>query len=199
MSKLAVGHHFNKHVTTNPIYRLFVQYYRKNLQEMVGDMEIYSVLEIGSGEGHIVEYVKNIKTELNFIASDIDFALVRESRLRVPIVDWVVCYGEQLPFPSESFDLVLACEVLEHLNHPELVMQEIKRVGRRWLLATVPHEPWWRLLNLMRLKYISNFGNTPGHLQHWTINGFYEFVSKFARVIHLRSVFPWIFLFAEID
>ena len=42
-----------------------------------------------------------------------------------------VCgFGDALPFPAESFDLVLALWVLEHLAQPDKVLSEIRRVLR---------------------------------------------------------------------
>ena len=41
----------------------------------------------------------------------------------------LVCgFGDALPFPAESFDLVLALWVLEHLARPEKVLSEVRRV-----------------------------------------------------------------------
>lgn len=43
----------------------------------------------------------------------------------------LVCgLGEVLPFPNESFDLVIGLWVLEHLAQPEIVLSEIRRVLR---------------------------------------------------------------------
>jgi len=40
----------------------------------------------------------------------------------------VCALGEVLPFPKESFDLVIGLWVLEHLAQPEIVLSEIHRV-----------------------------------------------------------------------
>jgi len=59
---------------------------------------------------------------------------------------------EPFPFPNSSFDVVLLCEVLEHLqNDPIRVLLEIKRVLKRRgrLILTTPNVA--RLENLLRL------------------------------------------------
>ena len=52
----------------------------------------------------------------------------------------VVCaFGSALPFPAESFDVVIALWVLEHLSQPERVLAEVRRVlapGGHFLFLT---------------------------------------------------------------
>jgi SAM-dependent methyltransferase len=50
-----------------------------------------------------------------------------------------VALGEAIPYPDATFDLVLADNVLEHLERPELVFREVARVlkpGGRFLAKT---------------------------------------------------------------
>jgi SAM-dependent methyltransferase len=67
----------------------------------------------------------------------------------------VLASGEELPFPSGSFDVVASAWVLEHLDHPGLVFSEVHRVlikgGRfvfltpnawnynAWMIRAIPH------------------------------------------------------------
>ncbi|MGA9117668.1 MAG: class I SAM-dependent methyltransferase [Bacteroidota bacterium] len=44
-----------------------------------------------------------------------------------------------LPFADRSFDSVLLFEVLEHLENPDALLAEARRVTRRNVLVTVPH------------------------------------------------------------
>ena len=74
----------------------------------------------------------------------------------------------RLPFPEDAFDLVLAIEVLEHVPFPELALAELHRVARRDLVVSVPRERVWSLANLARGKYLTDLGNTPGHINHWS-------------------------------
>ena len=50
------------------------------------------------------------------------------------------CGAEQIPLPDQSIDGFLLCEVLEHLEHPEAVLEEALRLlrkdGKGWI--TVP-------------------------------------------------------------
>src|SRR5262249_22604454 len=54
----------------------------------------------------------------------------------------------RLPFRDASFDLVLCCEVLEHLPSGVLegTVEELKRVARRYVLVSVPNKEKLTLL-----------------------------------------------------
>ena len=89
-------------------------------------------------------------------------------------------------------------EVLEHLDDPERALGEICRVSKRWVVCSVPREPVWRALNLMRLKYVGGLGNTPGHVNHWSKQGFTDFVSRRLDVRRRLSPFPWTMIVGEV-
>jgi hypothetical protein len=46
-------------------------------------------------------------------------------------------------------------------------------------------------LNLGRLKYVRDLGNTPGHLQHWSRRAFLGFLEARLEVVAVRSPVPW--------
>lgn len=63
----------------------------------------------------------------------------------------------QLPFPAESFDIVLCSEVIEHTPDPKAAFRELVRVLRRGglLVLTVPNRFWhWavRIANRLHLR-----------------------------------------------
>lgn len=193
-----VGNHYNKHETQNSFYRILVKNYKRTLQELVRDLPGNQCLEIGSGEGYIVRYVQEVRPGLQFIASDIDQAMIKSAAEVNPLAKWCVAQGEALPFGDQSFDIVLACEVLEHLYHPEVVLSEIRRVVRHHILISVPQEPIWRILNIMRLKYLRDLGNTPGHLQHWSTQSLCDTVGQYYQIKVVRIAFPWTFILAGV-
>ena len=94
----------------------------------------------------------------------------------------------------DDADLVVCCEVLEHLEQPEVALQALQRIEFRHLIVSVPKEPLWCALNLARGKYIADWGNTPGHIQHWSKTGFIRMVSKYFDVLEVRSPLPWTML-----
>src|SRR5690606_21374663 len=94
----------------------------------------------------------------------------------------------------DSADLVVGCEVLEHLEDPEAGLRALQRVAGRHVIVSVPREPLWCALNMARGKYLAHGGNTPGHVQHWSSRGFVELVSRYFEVIATKKPLPWTML-----
>ena len=92
-----------------------------------------TVLEVGCGGGILLEEI----AEMGFKTTGIDPA---ESSVNVAIshskeknlnIRYEIGRGENLPFESASFDVVLCCDVLEHVQDLPKVISEISRVLKR--------------------------------------------------------------------
>jgi hypothetical protein len=83
-------------------------------------------------------------------------------------------------------------EVLEHLTEPEKALLKLISITKKDLILSVPNEPIWHILNMLRGKYLTALGNTPGHFQHWSKSEFVNFVSKHADIIDVKTPLPWI-------
>ncbi len=197
-TQIVTGNYFNKHESKNKIYRFLVKGYKNTLLALVADLPINSLLEIGSGEGYILSYIRQQKPEIQMIGSDIDYSLISSSE-NFQSFSRIVTSGESISFKAQSFDCVVACEVLEHVPHPEKVLDELYRVTRQYVLISVPREPEWRLLNMLRLKYLRQLGNTPGHINHWSKKQILALVEKYFCVLHVKTAFPWTFILAVKD
>jgi hypothetical protein len=63
----------------------------------------------------------------------------------------------------------------------------------------VPNEPLWRALNMARGAYLSDFGNTPGHLQHWGSRSFRRFIETELDVIEMSRPLPWLMALCDAE
>jgi 2-polyprenyl-3-methyl-5-hydroxy-6-metoxy-1,4-benzoquinol methylase len=97
----------------------------------------------------------------------------------------------QLSAPSDAAELVLCCEVLEHLPDPERALERLCTLARPHLVVSVPREPLWRVLNVARGQYWGDLGNTPGHLQHWSQRSFLALLRRHVEIVELRTPLPW--------
>lgn len=96
-----------------------------------------SMLDVGAGDASLLSYLEQGGIALNLLGLDRSSAAVCRRRCRAPMILGAL---EALPFPKRSFDLVTACEVLEHLPFSafQLAAREISRLSRHWILISVP-------------------------------------------------------------
>jgi len=194
---IQTGHYFNKHISSNPFIQILVRRYRQTLQRLIVNLPICSVLEVGSGEGFILSYIREVKDKVYLVGSDITWDVLQEAHKQEPTALLCVARGEHLPFADCSFDALIACEVLEHIPEPRLVVRELQRVSRKFCIISVPDEPLWRVLNMLRGRYWHDWGNTPGHIQHWSVKGISYLMSEYFEAVRTIRSFPWIFVFAS--
>jgi 2-polyprenyl-3-methyl-5-hydroxy-6-metoxy-1,4-benzoquinol methylase len=132
---------------------------------------------------------------LRMRGSDVSAEVIEEARRRASAAGLDVTYRaapiESLAPPADAAELVVCCEVLEHLDDAERALDTLVELARPWLLVSVPREPLWRALNLARFKYVGELGNTPGHLGHWSRRGFLDLLRSKAEVVDVRSPVPW--------
>lgn len=81
------------------------------------------VLEIGCGEGALLAAMSATQK----FGIDPSINALRRAKKRSE-AEYAVARSEQLPFPSESFDLVVTVGVMEHFEDPEGATREINRV-----------------------------------------------------------------------
>jgi ubiquinone/menaquinone biosynthesis C-methylase UbiE len=185
------GNTFDKYHTKNPVYRYLVRSFLGTVRALTRGLGRPSVLEVGCGEGHLARFLGDGWEVPPIVAFDISPTVVREAVRLDGGPRFFVGSSYALPFPDKSFDLVIMCEVLEHLAQPELALAEISRVARRACLVSVPREPLWRALNLLRGAYWRDLGNTPGHVQWWSRRTFVTAVGRFGTLIAGAAPIPW--------
>ena len=190
IATVPTGNAYDKYGTTNPVEKALMGRFFHTLDDLVGDRAPTRLLEVGMGEGHVSARLVERFPTTKQVGIDLPDQGLVESWRAVGVVGAFADIS-RLPFPDDTFDLVLAVEVLEHVADPEGAMAELGRVGSDRLVLSVPREPLWRVLNLARLKYVRSLGNTPGHVQHWSANGFADLVGRHADVVERRSPMPW--------
>lgn len=154
-----------------------------------------SVFEVGVGEGFSTQKIAAMLPAVTrFEASEYRSDLVPLAQQRNPDVRISRESIYELNREASSFDLVICLEVLEHLDNPRAGLDELARVCRKYAIVSVPREPVWRALNMLRGKYITAFGNTPGHLQHWSARAFRDFAESRFEVLAVRKPLPWTIL-----
>ena len=189
---------FRKHTSKNPFQKFLINNFYKNLLSIIKDLKIDSVLDVGCGEGFTLN-----KLHQNRIGEKLEGVDFQETAIEIGTKlhpDLKLKQGNiyGLEYKDNSFDLVMATEVLEHLKDPKKALSEIQRVSSRYVLLSVPNEPFFMIANFLRGKNLSRWGNDIEHIEHWTNNGFQRFVKKEGLgIISVRHPFPWMILLLE--
>jgi 2-polyprenyl-3-methyl-5-hydroxy-6-metoxy-1,4-benzoquinol methylase len=188
------GNLSNKYSSRNPITRRLMSRFESTLLSLVCATNTQTVHEVGCGEGYLsVLLAKNgyIIQASDFSAEILEIARTNAKNSDVEI-DFRVMDIYKLPPDYGTAELVVCCEVLEHLHRPDIAMNNLCRLAQSHVILSVPLEPIWRVLNMVRGKYWTSLGNTPGHLQHWSKKNFLRFLEPFIEVKMVSEPFPWI-------
>ena len=166
------------------------------IEKVVDSISPNKILDIGCGEGKVLKQLR-VYHPAPSIGIDLDPARICLAKTRSMDIPFAVGNAQELPYEDNSFDFVMILEVLEHVGEPDLVLREAYRVTSKYLLASVPNEPWWRIGNLARLKYIRDLGNTPEHINHWSVRSFKTLISDYFRIAKVETPVLWTFVLAE--
>jgi SAM-dependent methyltransferase len=179
--------------------RLLDGYFR-SVEDLVSDSGVTAkdkikAIEIGCGEGFSTQrLVEMLPSHVEMQASEFVEALVPRARKRNPGVKVTQESIYETKHKDNTFDLVFLLEVLEHLDYPDKALKELRRILKPggFLVLGVPREPLWRALNMARGKYLNDWGNTPGHLNHWSSRQLVKFIEEHFGPVQVRhQPLPW--------
>jgi ubiquinone/menaquinone biosynthesis C-methylase UbiE len=109
-------------------------------KKYLGDVAGLRVLEIGCGRGAFA--LELADRGASVVAADFSPSAVDRARELVgDSCETLVADIQQIPFPDESFDLVVSLETLEHVPDPDRGLAELVRVTKRGgrLIVTTPN------------------------------------------------------------
>lgn len=186
---------YQKHLNKNPLSKLLIGNFYKTLFRLIEDLEVSSVLDVGCGEGFTLDKLqkKHIGKRLEGI-DNTDDAIEIGKKLHP---DFVLKKGDvyELSYKTDSFDLVICTEVLEHLEEPQKALSELIRVSKKYILLSVPNEPLFTMQRFLRGKNVLKLGDHPEHIQKWSSGEFEDFVKREkVQILSRKTPFPWTML-----
>lgn len=176
-----------------PIGQKLVLLFLKSMTGLI-PKDIRHTVELGCGPGESTRHIHKARPDIILEASDIDPDLVALTKQKIPHITTRVESIYDTGRETESTDLVCALEIFEHLDDPHKALTEVHRITKKYALISVPREPLWRILNICRGAHLKDFGNTPGHVNHWSTGEIKKFVSPLFDIIEVRNPIPWTIL-----
>jgi len=137
------------------------------IQHVITDRDLRGkLLDYGAGVGQLTRRLLSLQRFERISAADI---LPAPPDL-IAKVEWI---GQDLNLPllnhDENFDVVIAAEVIEHLENPRAMMRDLYRVlrpGGTVIISTPNNESWRAILALLIRGHYVAFGDTnyPAHI-----------------------------------
>lgn len=187
------GNLYDKYATRNPVAKALMRGFLRDLDAFVAKTGAREVLEVGCGEGHLSRRLFQQGYAVRAVEPSSEAVAEARSRNQAAGIEMRVDQAavEELSGLRDGAPLVLCCEVLEHVADPVLAVERLGELASPWLVASVPREPLWRALNMARGAYWGAWGNTPGHVNHWSRASFLGLLSARFEIVETRTPTPW--------
>ncbi len=130
--------------------RVFNAYHQaryKWILRMAGNLRGKRVLDLGCGDGLLTYFLAQVGAVV--VGVDNEEEGLKHARLNLERMnkkkhlqyEFVNASVYELPFEDNSFDVVVSCEVIEHLDYPEKMIGEASRVLKSggMIVVTTPH------------------------------------------------------------
>jgi SAM-dependent methyltransferase len=164
------------------LYQKHLELYLDRMCDHLKQSGAQRVLDAGCGEGIVYRAMRKRGFEGTWCGFDFSHEAVEFAKQASPEAEWSHASAYAIPFADESFDLVFSSQVLEHLTNPVLPLKEFARVSKKWLLLSVPLEPYFRSLTWLSVHL--HIGGDPGHVNFWKAQAFRDFAGSAGSLHH---------------
>lgn len=210
LDKQMINNHFEKYISSTKA---------EKINKLLKDKEIFSLIEVGTGQGHLLNSLYNIKIKIGL---DISFEAIKQHKDNYFAENNIYCpelspkdidnyyynfftskdisglfenkkiwkdlerntfliqldADRGLPFEDKSVEIVVLCDILEHVIDPVKLLNEAKRVGVK-IIVKIPIEnallPKLSLI-VNGIKYAVN--HPAGHLFCWNYKQIIKLINQ---------------------
>jgi len=183
-----------------------------NIIALCKDIPHQSILEIGAGEGSILKRLSGLNFGDQLFAVEISHSGVEAIKnKKIPRLEECKLFdGYQLPYEDNRFDVAILSHVVEHVEHPRLLIYEAARVARNvfievpledtmmmaenFVFNKVGHINFYspksirRLVQTCNLKVVGQITTNPSKEVYQFKKGFRGFVNFLIKDLSLKIV-----------
>jgi len=151
IGSLDVEYAKNRETKKSLKYRL-----RRRTHEVLAAIENFAskppqkIIDLGAADGRMLDLIHRQYPQACRVGVEYNQELVNFGKTKFPDLELIQGDIQLLDFPDDSFDVVIATAVIEHVSDPGKVMREAKRVLRSGgiIVLTAP-DPFWEHLATM--------------------------------------------------
>lgn len=99
-----------------------------------------TIIDIGCGEGYLLYRIQERHPKIKIFGLDLSEGRITTTKKHVPNAHLLRGNVLSLPFPDNSFDVVICSELLEHISAYKTVADELVRISKKCIIITVPNE-----------------------------------------------------------
>jgi ubiquinone/menaquinone biosynthesis C-methylase UbiE len=105
----------------------------ENIITLIGNRNFETLIEIGAGEGSILTILDQSDLAKEIYAIEISTSGIEKinSRKIQKLKEVKLFDGYSIPYPDKHFELAICSHVIEHVEHPRLLLREIKRISKQ--------------------------------------------------------------------
>jgi len=186
---------FEKYAITHKSPERVADFFIKKINELIDfkkeDNRKIKVLDFGCGDGRHLSYLSNFLPIDNLFGAEV--SEIRCERVRNKGFNCELIKSCVTGYPSESFDLILFLEVIEHVSSHDIleVMSEIKRLLKKGgvLMLTTPNYPIKRLYDikngLRQRDFKKIFHDHPTHVTFYNFNRLDRLLRRYFESVSL--------------
>ncbi len=149
-----------------------------------------TIVDIGCGEGITLEKVQRLFPDRKVFGIENLLENIEICRNHGCDIEQGDVYD--LPLSPESVNCVFFMEVIEHLEHPEIAIQEIHRVltpGGR-LVIVFPNDRIFKVARILTLRF-REAAYDPGHVRQWTPRDMSNFLNRHGFASNFSRCIPF--------
>lgn len=125
--------YYQEGIKKNILQRLW---HRNKLNNVVSAIKLkyinpLNILDVGSASGWFLSELKKEFKNSECVGIDTHKAAINYGKKKYKNIKLVRADAHKIPFKENTFEVIVCCEVLEHVEEPEVVIKEMKRVLKR--------------------------------------------------------------------
>jgi SAM-dependent methyltransferase len=188
---------YQKYQTRNPLMRKVIRRFLDHLCARIVEIRPKTIVDLGCGEGVVAGEISRVLPDVRYVGIDASGEAIRTARASNPSFEFH--QGDILDGypPGAVADLALCVEVVEHLDQPDLALERIAAATSDYVVVSVLWEPYFRLGNLLRGKYLATWGNHPEHVQQFSPGSLRDLVNRHFSSVDIDTRFPWLIAVAR--